>query len=102
MVGKELGLHDYDDKENYKRTSSGADLMRIFGRYCDIVSDLSKLLPGDILIFKDELFPQHVGIMTSKTAFAHATIRKGKVVEENLVGDMRNKLLRGYRFKVFK
>lgn len=99
VVGRELGLHDYDDSYNYRRKSTGADLMRIFDVHCARVKNLADLKGGDIVIFKDQLFAQHVGIMSSIDKVIHATVEKKRVVEERLEGDLRSKLLRGYRFK---
>ncbi len=101
VVGRELGLHDYDDSFNYSRKSTGPELMRVFDKHCARIKDLAELDAGDIVIFKDLLFAQHVGIMSGKDKVIHATVHKGRVVEEGLVGDLRSKLLRGYRFKVF-
>lgn len=101
VVGKQLGLHDYPDDVNYIRTSLGSDLFRPFEKYCNRISNLKELKPGDIIVLKDELFPQHVGIMSSKVNVIHATVHRRKVVEEPLVGDFKAKLLRGYKFKVF-
>jgi cell wall-associated NlpC family hydrolase len=101
VVGRELGLHSYPDTLRYSRLSTGPELLKPFEEHCNRIRDLSGLLPGDIVIFKDTLFPQHVGIMSSKTNVIHATVHKRRVVEEPLVGDFRRQLLRGYRFKVF-
>lgn len=101
VVGRELGLHDYDDSVNYRRMSSGSDLTQVFEKHCNRIADMSDLLPGDIMIFRDSVYPQHVGMMSSKTNVIHATVHKGRVVEEPLAGELRSKLLRGYRFKVF-
>ena len=101
VVGKQLRLHDYPDDVNYIRTSLGSDLFRPFEEHCTRISNLKELKPGDIVVLKDELFPQHVGIMSSKVNVIHATVHRRKVVEEPLVGDFKAKLLRGYKFKVF-
>lgn len=101
VVGRELGLHDYDDTFNYRRQSTGSELTQIFEKHCNRITNLAGLLPGDLVIFRDTVFAQHVGIMSSKTSVIHATTHKRMVVEEPLDGDLRSKLLRGYRFKVF-
>lgn len=100
-VGSELGLHDYPDDVRYSRISTGPELIKPFEQYMDRIRDLADLRPGDVVLMKDTLYPQHVGIMSSKTNVIHATVHKRRVVEEPLVGDFRAKLLRGYRFKVF-
>ena len=100
-VGKQLGLHDYPDDVNYQKISVGADLFKPFEEHCNRIRNLADLKPGDIVIFKDPVFPQHVGLMSSNVNVIHAKVTRRKVVEEPLVGDFRSRLLRGYRFKVF-
>jgi len=101
VIGRELGLHAFSDDINYQRLSIGAALFAPFEEHCIRLSNLAELKPGDMLIFKDPVFPQHIGLMSSNGNVIHAKLSRRKVVEEPLVGDLKSRLLRGYKFKVF-
>lgn len=100
VVGKELGLHEYPDDVNYRRLSTGQDLLAPLEEHCNRISNLAALLPGDIVILRDRLYPQHMGLMSSETHIVHAMYGR-KVIEEPLTGDLRAKLIRGYRYRCF-
>lgn len=73
--GRVLSLHEFDTP-NYSRLPNREALKENLERFCEPIP-MEKLGVGDIILFRMERWPQHVGIVTQKTAedlfFVHAT-----------------------------
>lgn len=70
---------------------------------CDILENfgfkrVDKMLLGDVLTFKYGRVNSHLGILVSEEEIIHARIDVGKVVKNNLTGDLLERLDRVYRF----
>lgn len=73
--GRVLSLHEFDTP-NYSRLPNRQALKENLERFCEPIP-MENLNVGDIILFRMEHWPQHVGIVTEKTAedlfFVHAT-----------------------------
>lgn len=102
VVGKELGLHDYDDSIDYGRQAHSFDFMRAIAPYGSRVKDMSDIRDADILVMRIPIFPQHV-VMAShignRPTIIHASVEARKVVEEYMTDDVKRKLIAAFRYK---
>lgn len=102
MVGKELGLHSYDDSVDYGRIAKSYDFMRALAPLGVRVKDMTQIKDGDILIMRIPIFPQHV-VMAShigdRPTIIHASVDARKVVEEDMSDEIKRKLIAAFRYK---
>lgn len=100
-VGKELGLHEYDDSISYPRSAFDRSMLEAVRKHSTSVK-LADLQDGDIIIFRDTMFPQHMGFMVwhgTDRWLINANARKRKVVEEPWTKeDHERKFLAAFRF----
>lgn len=93
--------HDLDlfraDASNYDRRSpDGVALMR--GLQENLDQHDQPWLPGDVLLMRFSLIPQHVALVTD-LGIIHAYARIGKVVEHSLDARWSAGIVTGYSFK---
>lgn len=102
VVGKELGLHDYDDSMDYGRVARNYDFMRALSPLGVRVRDMTQLKDADILIMRIPIFPQHV-VMAShignRPTIIHASVDARKVVEEDMSNEVKRMLIAAFRYK---
>lgn len=102
MVGKELGLHNYDDSIDYGRVAKSFDFMRAIAPFGVRVKDLKDIQDADILVMRIPIFPQHV-VMAShignRQTIIHASVDARKVVEEDLSDKVKRMLIAAFRYK---
>ena len=102
MVGKELGLHSYDDSIDYGRVAKSYDFMRAIAPFGVRVKDLKDIQDADILVMRIPIFPQHV-VMAShignRPTIIHASVDARKVVEEDLSDKVKRMLIAAFRYK---
>lgn len=88
-VAKELGISDYD-LTNYGRTPEATRFLAHFhAAGCTRVNPV-EAADGDLVIFRQDRYPCHVGILSSKAGvrhIIHASLSHKKVVEEPLPDD---------------
>ena len=93
VVRRELGIGDYDIP-SYPRTPDGTFLAHFFNAGGTRV-EILKAQPADLLLFKEARSPCHVGIITQRNGdllyIAHAHANRHKVLEEPVLGDLRQK-----------
>jgi len=85
LVGKSLGLVDYDTT-NYQRRTHGQDFINHFRKNMK-EKPIIDALPGDILLFRDKQYPCHcaiVGEIRDMLTIIHANALRKKVIEERL------------------
>lgn len=102
VVGKELGLHTYDDSLDYGRVARNYDFMRAMAPLGVRVKDLNAVKDGDILVIRIPIFPQHVAIAShigDWQTIIHASVDARKVVEEHLTDDIKRKVIAAFRYK---
>jgi uncharacterized protein YijF (DUF1287 family) len=101
-VGKELGLHTYDDSVDYGRVAKNYDFMRAIAPFGVRVKDLKDIQDADILVMRIPIFPQHV-VMAShigdSPTIIHASVDARKVVEEPLSDKVRRMLIAAFRYR---
>ena len=98
VVGRELGLLDYDFGGYGRRPDKS--FMSHFETNGTRVPRADRQA-GDVAIFKDQNYPCHVGLFGSKAdrlTVIHARAPK-KVVEEYFANELANDLVAVYRFK---
>ena len=94
LVGKTLGVVDYDTT-NYQRRTHGHDFLNHFRKNMK-EKPVINAIPGDVLLFRDKQFPCHstiVGLTNDGSALTiiHAHALRRKVIEERLdQGDWMN------------
>lgn len=101
VVGKEMGLHDYDDSVPYSRQARDFDFMRKIAPYGVRVKDGS-IQDADIIVMRIPIFPQHVVIgshIGDRQTIIHASVDARKVVEEYLTDEVRRKIIAVFRYK---
>lgn len=107
VAGKDCGLHDFVDDVEYTRISVGQDLLKPFRDHMEEIRlgpncGLSDLHDGDVLILRDNLMPQHCGVIGTRwgqKTLIHATAYHGKVVEEFIKRDHYQKAITAFRFR---
>jgi hypothetical protein len=102
VVGKELGLHDYDDSLDYGRVARNYDFMRALAPLAVRVRDMTRLKDADILVMRIPIFPQHVAMAShigDRLTIIHASVDARKVVEEYVSDDVRRTLIAAFRYK---
>jgi cell wall-associated NlpC family hydrolase len=107
VAGKDCGLHEFADDVEYSRISVGQDLLKPFREHMTEVrlgpdNGLADLHDGDILILRDKVMPQHVGVMATRygqKSLIHATVFYGKVVEQFIDRELERKAITAFRFK---
>jgi len=85
LVGKSLGLSDYDST-NYQRRTTGTKFLNHFKPYMNQKHILSAST-GDVLLFRDTQYPCHVAIVSEingNQTIIHAHALLKKVLEERL------------------
>lgn len=96
MVGKEIGyLPESFDKTNYGRRSHGPQFLNVF-RECLIEKKNNLLVPGDIIVMREDIYPCHSGIIGYKhdrPTIIHAHAEHRKVIEEDLEQSDRRKII---------
>lgn len=100
VVARELGIADTDEF-GYSRDPKGHALVSRFANEMDSIP-LSAILPGDVLLFADSMYPCHCAFVTKRNEslyilHAHATRRK--VLEEHYSFEWLKKIRKAYRFK---
>lgn len=102
VVGKELGLHTYDDSLDYGRQAKNFDFMRAMAPFGFRVKDLKDIQDADILVMRIPIFPQHVGMVGHKgdrQTLIHASVDARKVVEEYLTDEVKRTIIAVFRYK---
>lgn len=99
-VAHALGQSTFDDT-SYQRTAQKQKLMSYFEQELD-TQPLQQLRPGDVVLFRDNSYPCHVGIVTEKHGLPyliHAHAIRRCVIEEPFTVEWRSKWVAGYKFK---
>jgi cell wall-associated NlpC family hydrolase len=101
-------IHDYDDAYIYTRTATSGELEAIFARHSTRVrlgpGGLEALQDADVLIMRDTVFPQHVGLVATRgghRTLVHASVAARRVVEENLTDEHRRLAIAAFRIRLF-
>lgn len=100
LTGRDLGLSDHD-RTGYSRHAQGLQFVDAFREAMDPVP-LSRMTPGDVLLFADEAYPCHCGIVSEARGvphLIHAHALRRKVMEEPLSAEWRAKLRFAFRFR---
>lgn len=88
-----LTVHDHT---NYSRRPDGKSLLAALTEHG--AKPVSKIQPGDILLFRYDNQPQHVALATEPDRMIHSFAVAGEVVE-TIIGDYWRRRLNGiYRF----
>ena len=94
VVGKEIGyLSEGFDKTNYSRRSHGPQFLNVF-RESLIEKNNNLLLPGDVVVLREDIYPCHSGIIGYKydrLTLIHSIAEHRKVIEEDLEQNGRHK-----------
>ncbi|MGB8437639.1 MAG: NlpC/P60 family protein [Burkholderiales bacterium] len=100
LIGRELELSDHD-RTGYSRHAQGLGFVDAFREAMDSVP-LASMRLGDVLLFADEAYPCHCGILSEARGtphFLHAHAPRRKVMEEPLSAEWRQKLRFAFRFR---
>jgi cell wall-associated NlpC family hydrolase len=97
LVAKDLGIFDYDDL-TYSRHANGKDFMKHLHASPLIRVPVAELGVGDVMIFKDNIYPCHCGILAEDDYIIHAFARRKRVVKELLTEDLRVNIVAGFKF----
>lgn len=101
MIGVELG-YEVKDHTVYAREPKPAQMLATLkANGCRQVLPVTKRQIGDILLFRDGQQVRHVGILSEKHGVEHvihATAVAGKVIEQQLAGEMLGQLVYVFGF----
>jgi len=95
MVGKALGLTDYD-KTDYGRQPYKGLLKKGIEPHLEQVQEIH---PGYILLMKFADEPQHVAIYTENNTIIHSYQKVNKCTEHRFANSWKNMVVGIYRFK---
>ncbi len=89
---------EYYDQQDYPRQPGGARLeAALDAQPCLRRVSLIDMAAGDVVLFRFEGDPQHLGICTGK-GIVHAYETVGKVVEHDIDDRWQRRIVRVYRF----
>lgn len=94
-VAHELGLSDFDIS-GYAPRPDGASLSRLCAQHMRALT-LDQLCPGDVLLFKFEAHPGHLGILSASNQLIHAYLPRRRVIEHGLDSAWWRQLAGQYR-----
>lgn len=83
LAAREVG-HAVEDVASYRRGANGYDVVREIAART-VRADLAAPAEGDILLFRDGLYPCHCGILGRRHgvwSLIHAHAKRGRVLEE--------------------
>lgn len=98
MVGRDLGVSDADET-GYRRAPEGQGFPARLTPHMSPIR-VTEAGPGDVLVFRDPLYPCHVGIRAARDGVAtviHAHVGRRVVQEEPLTGDLRARVTHAFR-----
>lgn len=104
-VGRELGIFAAEfDVPPYLPTPDGHSLLAACDRYMDGI-DRDAMRPGDVLVMRVDVDPQHLGIVGDYRygglSLIHASNQRGvtAVIETRLVWSRRQRFVAAYQFR---
>jgi len=98
VVAKSVGI-EITDFKGYPRLPFDGMLKKMFDEQAFLKSiPLSEAVHGDVLLMRISKAPQHVAIMSHDGYMIHAYQGVGKVVEQRIDADWKNKIVAAYRF----
>jgi hypothetical protein len=89
LVGRGLGLADYDTQAYGRRPEGDQGFVRHFRVAMDALP-LTEAWPGDVLVFADAAYPCHSGFLTEKHEvphLLHVHALRRQVIEEPYAGE---------------
>jgi hypothetical protein len=95
LAARAAGL-EVQDLEGYSRRPDGRSLMATVEAQADRVS-ADDIQPGDVLVFRIDVHPQHVGVAVGGGRMVHALAQTRSVVEVDLDQHWRDRLVGVYR-----
>jgi hypothetical protein len=95
LAARAAGL-DVEDLEGYSRRPDGRSLMQTVESQADRV-EASDIQPGDVLVFRIDVHPQHVGVAVGDGRMVHALAQTRSVVEVEIDQHWRDRLVGVYR-----
>lgn len=97
-VSKEFGISDIK-YTNYKRLPDGNTLITMLGKYCDPVSSYDDIKLSDLLVFRIETEPQHVGVYAGNDTFIHSYYNAHKVLLSELDSYWKERIVAIFRIR---
>lgn len=94
VVGRELGLTDYDVIDYARLPDERAMRAHIDAAG---LAPVDRAQPGDVALMRFTRAAQHVGILT-ETTLIHAWMQAGRVVEHRLDASWRNRIVTTFSF----
>lgn len=96
MVCHELGI-PYEDQRTYTRGPQVQNFLAAIRSQTNPAADFNFRRPGQLAIFRQTIFPMHIGIL-AKDAYGsltviHAAAKHRRVVEEGLSGQIGDELI---------
>ncbi len=95
-VAHELGLSDFD-VAGYAPRPDGDSLRRLCDEHMQPIA-LDTARPGDVLLFRFDAHPGHLGILTAANQLIHAYLPRRQVVEHGLDAAWWRQVAAQYRF----
>lgn len=100
-VARELGMPEADaflasPFHAYSKSPEPAALRSAVAMFLDPIIDP---LPGDILLLRFEVEPQHFGILSTPDYMVHAWAMSGKCVEHRLDERWRKRIISAFRYR---
>ena len=99
IAAKAVGI-EIVDFSGYPRTPFDGMLKKMFTAQSWHLRQIKNddAAPGDVLLMRISSAPQHVAILSYNGYMIHAYQNVGKVVEQRIDDDWRNKIIAVYRF----
>lgn len=89
------------DVTNYQRNTRGHQFMDYFREHMEEIP-LTKIQEGDVVLFRDSMFPCHSAVVSVKHGelhIIHAYARRKQVLEEPLSAEWKGKWIAAFKFK---
>ena len=100
QVARALRLSDYDHTV-YGRRAQGQSFVEHFRSNMDGIA-IPEAVPGDVLVFADQVYPCHCGFLTERhhqPHLLHAHALRRQVIEEPYAGEWPAKIKFAFRFR---
>lgn len=99
---RKLGVSDFEPP-TYQRSAKWHEFLHYFQDHLQQI-DIRDAVPGDVLCFRQEVYPCHCGILTNRAAddlplrFVHGYALRRKVVEEAYTDEWKTLTRAAFRF----
>lgn len=96
-VAKDLNIYTGGDRRDYKREPDGVMMLSNLQEHLNEI-ELDEIQPGDVLLMRFSVYPQHVAIYMPNDEIIHSHAQLGKVTKHIYSEDWKARTISAFRF----